>query len=314
MKENNRAIVLGSGGFIGSHLVSRLRSQNCYVVGVDFTDKIDLTLGLEQADQFHQIALPDQRFYEILHAVEPDILINAAGPASVSNSFLDSEEDFRGSVDLCAFVLEALRKTTPGCRFLLLSSAAVYGNPIALPIKESAPLKPISPYGYHKMMCETLAQEYFEIYGIETGTIRIFSAYGPGLRKQILWDICHKAIENDQVTLFGSGEETRDFIHIQDILQAIQIVLNKSPFHADIYNVANGREISIKDLARKLLFALNMGGKEIRFSGETKPGDPKNWRANIEKIQKLGYLPSVNLEKGIFTYATWLRNAESTDL
>jgi nucleoside-diphosphate-sugar epimerase len=310
LTKHKRVIVLGSSGFIGAHLVSRLQSQNYYVVGIDMVHRSDLTLGLNKADRFHQLALPDQHFIEILREIKPDAVINAAGGASVAHSLSDPAGDFHGSVNMCSFVLEALRKVLPECRFLFLSSAAVYGNPIALPIKESTPLKPISPYGYHKMMCETLLQEYFDIYGIRTSAVRIFSAYGPGLRKQILWDIYNKVITNNQVYLFGTGEETRDFIFILDIVRVIQLILEQSPFCADLYNVANGYEITIKILAQEFLSALGISNKEIVFSGETKLGDPKNWCAYIEKIKSLGYSPLISIEHGISEYAKWVLKAQ----
>jgi UDP-glucose 4-epimerase len=300
-------IVLGSSGFIGAHLVSRLRSQNYYVVGVDMVERVDLTLGLKTPDRFYKLILPDQRFEKVLEEIKPDTVINASGPASVASSLLDPAKDFNGSVDLCFFVLEALRKVLPECRFLLLSSAAVYGNPANLPVKEIAPLAPISPYGYHKMMCEALLKEYFLIYGVETSVVRIFSAYGPGLRKQILWDIYHKAITNKQVELFGTGEETRDFIFVQDVAYSIQLILEQGTFNADLYNVANGREVSVKELGQLFLSSLGLKNVEMVFSGQAKSGDPKRWCADIGQIRKMGYSPSVSLERGIPEYAGWIK-------
>lgn len=307
LTKNYRVIVLGSGGFIGAHLVSWLRSQNYYTVGIDTVDRADPTLGLENAELFHQLALPDQCFDEILRETKPDVIINAAGPASVANSLLDPATDFNGSVNLCFFALEALRRILPECRFLLLSSAAVYGNPLSLPVKEGDPLNPISPYGYHKMMCETLAREYFDIYGIRSSIIRIFSAYGPGLRKQVLWDIYRKAIINKQVTLYGTGEETRDFIFVRDIAYAIQLILEQGTLNADSYNVANGYEVSIKELGRLFLSSLEMENAKVVFSGETKLGDPKKWCADISQIRNMGYAPHVSLEQGILEYVKWVR-------
>lgn len=305
--DKRKIIVLGSNGFIGAHLVSWFRSEKYHVVGIDMVDRVDLTLGLKKADQFYQLVLPDQRFDEILKEIKPDAVINASGSASVAYSLLDPATDFNSSVNLCHFVLESLRSVSPECRFLLLSSAAVYGNPVSLPVKESDLLKPISPYGYHKMMCETLLQEYFDIYGIKTSAVRIFSAYGPGLKKQILWDIYHKAIKNKQVDLFGTGKETRDFIFIQDVARAIQLVLERGAFNADIYNVANDQEVSIKELGQLFLSSLEMENVEIAFSGETKLGDPKKWCADIGKIKNMGYSPKMSLEQGVLIYAKWIQ-------
>jgi nucleoside-diphosphate-sugar epimerase len=310
--DKRRIVVLGSNGFIGAHLVSWLLSQNYHVVGVDRIDCVDLTLGLKKPDEFHKLDLPDGRFEEILKKIRPDTIINASGPASVANSIIDPATDFNGSVNLSFFVLETLRKVLPECRFLFLSSAAVYGNPVSLPVKENASSAPISPYGYHKMMCEALLKEYFEIYGIGTITVRIFSAYGPGLKKQILWDIYHKAIKNKQVDLFGTGEETRDFIFARDIACSIQLILEDGTFNADIYNVANGLEVSIKELGQLFLSSLKMKDVKITFSGETRLGDPKRWRADISRISNLGYSPRVSLQQGVKEYSKWIKGLKET--
>jgi dTDP-glucose 4,6-dehydratase/UDP-glucose 4-epimerase len=106
--------------------------------------------------------------------------------------------------------------------------------------------------------------------------------------------------------LFGTGNETRDFIFVEDIVRVIQLVLERSLFHADFYNIANGYETTIQTLAQKFLFALNIPNREIVFSGETKLGDPKNWCANIKKIKRLGYSPMFSIDQGVANYAEWV--------
>lgn len=306
MNTGKKIVVLGSNGFIGTHLVSWLSSQGYSVAGVDMVDKVDATLGLKKANHFYKLVLPDHSFEKLLSEFKPGAIISASGPASVAHSILDPSADFVGSVDVTFFVLESIRKVLPECRFLMLSSAAVYGNPATLPIDEKAVLSPISPYGYHKMMCEFLMKEYFEIYQVRTSVVRIFSAYGPGLRKQILWDVYKKAISHKQVRLFGTGKETRDFIHIRDIVRAIQMLLEKTNFSGDVFNVANGYEVSIEKLSQLFLAALGMEDKEIVFSGETKVGDPKRWRADIAQLKRIGYHQTISLEQGVDEYAKWV--------
>ena len=307
MINNKRIIVLGSSGFIGSHLVSWFRSQDYHVAGVDMANNAALALGLKEPDIFYRFILPDKRFEDVIKEFRPEAIINASGPSSVANSLLNPAADFYGSVNLGFSVLESIRKVLPDCRYLLLSSAAVYGNPAYLPVSEDTKLNPISPYGYHKMMCEELIREYFDIYGVRTSTVRIFSAYGPGLRKQILWDIYHKAIKNKQVDLFGTGEETRDFIYIQDITYSIQLILERSIFNADIYNVANGYEVNIRELTQLFLSSLGMKNVDIAFSGEIKPGDPQRWCADIQKIKQLGFVSHFDLEYGLAEYVRWIK-------
>lgn len=116
--------------------------------------------------------------------------------------------------------------------------------------------------------------------------MRIFSAYGSGLRKQLLWDIYQKYLNTGRIDLFGTGNETRDFIHISDILRALELILAyQGP--EEIFNVANGEEVSIRELAE--IYAAQLGEKTdiVRFNGETKVGDPQNWRADISLLKKL---------------------------
>lgn len=307
VRDKQKIIILGSHGFIGSHLVSWLRSQNYYVVGIDRVIGGDLTLGLKKTNKFIQLDLPDRHFEEILGEIKPTAVINAAGPASVPLSIENPSVDFYGSVIINFTVLETIRIVLPECRYLLLSSAAVYGNQLTLPIKESTTLNPISPYGYHKLICEKLAQEFFNVFGIKTGIVRIFSAYGPGLRKQILWDIYQKVVNNNQVRLFGTGEETRDFIYIKDVAYAIQLILENGVFDGSPYNIANGHEVSIKELARLFLTSFDQEFITTTFSGKTKPGDPIKWCADIEQLTKMGYIPGVTLEQGVLQYADWVK-------
>ena len=115
--------------------------------------------------------------------------------------------------------------------------------------------------------------------------MRIFSAYGSGLRKQLLWDIYQKYLNTGRIDLFGTGNETRDFIHISDILRALELILAyQGP--EEIFNVANGEEVSIRELAEIYAKQLGENTDIVRFNGETKVGDPQNWRADISLLKK----------------------------
>ena len=127
--------------------------------------------------------LPGEAFLGLVEQERPDCLVHCAGPASVHNSVVDSASDFYGSTVVTFEILKALQSGAPKCRFLQLSSAAVYGEPADLPVKETHTLNPISPYGFHKWQCELVCQEFAKVYGQPTAIVRIFSAYGAGLRR-----------------------------------------------------------------------------------------------------------------------------------
>jgi UDP-glucose 4-epimerase len=216
----------------------------------------------------------------------------------------DPAADFQGNAVLTFELLEALRTTAPGCRFLLLSSAAVYGDPAQLPVSEDHPLRPLSPYGYHKRQAELLCEEFSRIYALPTASVRIFSAYGPGLRRQVVWDICEKVLTTGRLVLRGTGGESRDFIHAADIARALRLLADSAPCTGEIYNLASGRETTITELATLLLAALGVEARP-EFDQLATTGNPLNWRADISKISALGFQPTVTLEQGLRATATW---------
>src|SRR5690606_20851190 len=130
-----------------------------------------------------------------------------------------------------------------------------------------------SPYGWHKYYGELLCKEYHTLYQVRTCFLRPFSVYGPGLRKQLLWDLFPKSRTSSKIELFGTGNETRDFIYIDDLVQAIALVIEQSPFDACAYNVASGTETSIEEIASSYLRSLNPKA-QLSFNNITREGDP----------------------------------------
>lgn len=295
-----KILVIGSKGFIGSYVYKYFTANadhscwGCDIV-VDYTD-----------DHYFLVDHINSDFNEIFEKNQFDICINCAGAASVPDSIKNPLRDFSLNVYHVAMVLEAIRKHGNYCRFINMSSAAVYGNPEKLPISESFSCTPLSPYGKHKLFAEEICKEYYEYFGIKTCSLRIFSAYGPGLRKQILWDIFQKSLQANAVDLFGSGLETRDFIYIDDIVDAIHKVMLAGSFDAGIYNVGSGKEITIRELADTLLEEMQYKGK-LFFSGNERKGDPANWKADISRIRALNFEPKFSFRAGSKRYVQWLK-------
>ncbi len=230
----------------------------------------------------------------------PDACVHCAGPASVRDSIIDPQRDFANSVSATFALLNVLRQAAPRCRTLLLSSAAVYGNPQRLPISEDSDLYPISPYGFHKRMVEQLGTEFHQLFGMPITSARIFSAYGVGLQRQVVWDVLQKARTTppDQpIYLSGSGNETRDFIHVDDVAQALVALLKFAPMRAEAFNVANGISVSIRELAHKLA-----PQHQIQFDGIIRVGDPLYWQADISRLAALGFACRVGLDEGLKGY------------
>lgn len=293
-----KILVIGSKGFIGSHCVDYF-SREHEVWGCD------VVLDYNSPDYIFIDAV-DSDFLGIFEQRQYDVCINCSGAANVPFSLEKPFNDFKLNTLNVFKLLEAIRKHAPHCKFITMSSAAVYGNPESLPIRESQQIMPVSPYGYHKVMAEMICEEYSKYWNIQTCCLRIFSAYGPRLKKQIFWDLYHKIIRDDQPCLWGTGHESRDFIYISDIIRIIDLAIQHSSFNGEVVNVANGKQIEIQEVAetvRKLIGT----DKTISFNQASRKGDPINWEADISIIRQWGYEPSVELEDGVRSYIEWVR-------
>jgi len=294
-------LVTGVAGFLGRHIARHFAREGWRVLGVDEVAPENVPLSFVE---YHRMQLPGAAFADLLRAKSPQVCVHAAGRASVGLSLEDPAADFHGNTVLVFALLDALRRHAPACRFLLLSSAAVYGDPATLPVTEAHEVRPLSPYGYHKRQAELLCEEFSRLYSVPTACARIFSAYGPGLRRQVVWDICEKVLSTGKLPLHGTGAESRDFIHAADIAQALRILATAAPCEGEIYNVASGREVTIAELAHALLNALGSPAQP-QFDGRATPGNPLRWCADISKIAALGFTPSVKFETGIGAVARW---------
>lgn len=282
------AVVLGAGGFLGRYICREFVRQGHRVVGVGRTPPAS-----DESECFLPGDLLELDLTALLREQKPRWVINAAGGASVGNSFADPYADWLQTVQVQARILESLRQSADDAFYIFLSSAAVYGEPTQLPVTEDMPASPISPYGMHKWQAEQLQEEYARFFGLRGAVLRIFSAFGEGLRRQVIYDLCQKIKQADtHLTVYGTGEETRDFIHADDVAGAVYCVA--VPEAASIFNVASGRQTHIAELARLLVDQLRPG-LPIVFSGEGKEGDPLKWEADISKLLALDFRAGDNI-------------------
>lgn len=297
----SKILIIGSGGFIGQHAARYFSSAGYKVTGCDI-------MASAEAGYIH-IDAADFDFNPLFSEQEFDYCINAAGSAHVAYSFLHPEKDFELNVSLVIRLLGAIKNNCPDCKFINFSSAAVYGNPSVLPVPEDADTRPLSPYGYHKLLSEKLLLEYNRFFGLKTCSLRVFSVYGESLKKQLFWDLYLKslqAVPSGSVCLYGTGNESRDFIYIGDLVSILEKIMTAAVFEGEVYNVGNGEEVYIRDAAA--LFYKELGWRgNIVFSGEEKTGDPVNWKADIKKIESMGYVRTYSFEQGIKNYTAWLK-------
>jgi dTDP-glucose 4,6-dehydratase/UDP-glucose 4-epimerase len=294
-----KILIIGSKGFIGFHCTSFLTQDNDDVWESDI-------LSDDKNLKYFMIDSKNPNFAAIFQAEQFDVCINCSGAASVPVSFINPLSDFYLNVVNVSTLLDSLHRYNPDCKFVNLSSAAVYGNPASLPVKENIALNPVSPYGWHKYQSEFLCKEYYALFGIQTINLRIFSVYGPGLKKQLFWDIFQKLKRDNIVELFGTGNETRDFIYIDDLTRAIKIVIDHANFNGEAINISSGIEISIKDAA--YIFCNYFSNNFlIRFNHYIKEGDPLYWKADISKLLSYGFNKRYSIESGLEETAIWLK-------
>jgi UDP-glucose 4-epimerase len=282
-----RIAVTGADGFLGSWITRELRARGIEV----------FALGKDYFEMDSEI------LKSVLQNFAPTTIVHAAGPSSVNLSMARPLADFRRSVVGIYEVLEAVRAACPQALILYLSSAAVYGDPETLPIAESAPTRPLSPYGFHKLASELALREYHEIYGLRSVSLRIFSAYGEGLRRQLLWDVCQKGLRGNFV-LQGDGSQTRDFVHASSVAEAIVVLAGQSGTIPPILNLASGEEVSVAQAASWICEELGVRVGP-RYDGKAPAGNPQRWRGNAELLKSFGWSPKICAEAGIRAFARW---------
>lgn len=294
-----KILIIGSQGFIGQYLMTELSKNNeCF--GADIFKNIS-------ANNYYCLDKINPDYFELLSNNIFDVCINASGSANVGYSIKEPLIDCELNFLNVEKMLNAIYQTQKQCKYILLSSAAVYGNPKKIPVDETAEINPVSPYGFHKAYAENACKMYSKIYGLKTFVLRLFSVYGVGQQKLLLWDLVNKFIKNDVVQLFGTGKESRDFINVLDVVNIIELLINQNNLESCIFNVANGEQIQIQNIAELVKQSL-MIEKDIVFNGEARAGDPLNWEADITKLKNLGYTKKISIDQGINEYVNWAKN------
>ena len=303
-----RVLVTGAAGFIGSHLVDRLVEEGAEVVAIDNLKDGDLSNLAESMDkiEFHEIDVRDfESLKEVMDGVEIvfHLAANANVPYSVDNPKYDFETNALGTFNVLKLSLDLDVE-----KVVYASSAAVYGEPVYVPIDEEHPLNPISPYGASKLAGERLGFAYFKTYGLPFVSLRIFNTYGPRQRRYVMYDFLRKLKENpNRLEVLGSGEQIRDFCYVKDCVEAFVLACKSGNAAGEAFNIAGGNPISIRDLAFLIVKILGLDGRtEVMFTGESWKGDIVKLYADITKIKdKLGLEPKVGLEEGIVRLKRW---------
>jgi UDP-glucuronate 4-epimerase len=312
-----RALVTGCAGFIGSQLAESLLSDGHEVVGVDaLTDTYasEVKLGnLERAkefDTFRFLAVDLTQTHLGALVEECDAIFHLAAEPGVRTSWGDRFESYtRNNVVATQRLLEAA-KDWPDKRLVFASSSSVYGDAEVLPTPEDVLPRPFSPYGVTKLAAEHLCVLYQGNYGVQTVPLRFFSTYGPRQRPDMAFHrFCRAALHREPLTVFGNGEQTRDFTFVADVVSATRAAAISPAAPGHIYNVGGGSRVSVNE-ALELIASFAGHPLEVRHL-ESEKGDVRNTGADTSRARRdLGFNPTTTVEAGLQAEFEWMLSQE----
>jgi UDP-glucose 4-epimerase len=303
--KNSRVLVTGGAGFIGSRLVDRLLREGHEVTVLD-----NLLAGTAENLEEHLSSIS-------LHMIKGDVRNSRAVkeavrgasavfhlaalvdvPLSVENPVLTNDVNVRGTLSM----LEASFAENVD-RFIYISSSAVYGEARYLPINEEHPTAPLSPYGVSKLAAENYCRNYHEIHGLETCCLRLFNVYGPRQHANsysgVISTFIRKIRSGESPVVYGDGKQTRDFIHLDDVIDACMLAMKSPRTDGGTFNVGTGKPTTIRELADVIT---ELSGKTSLKPVYKKPrkGDVKNSYADINRARKsLNFKPKTELKNGL---------------
>lgn len=289
--------ITGGAGFIGTAVTDKFERAGWTCVTID-----------RQPGKAARHVLGDVTALTLDRALavagRPDLIFHGAGTASVGRANADPTAAVIDTVETARAVFTFISRKSRRTRFITPSSAAVYGNAGDVALTEALPPRPISLYGRLKHEVETLCRRA-RMDGIAATAIRFFSVYGPGLRKQLPWELGTKLSRGaTAVTLFGTGDETRDFLNIDDAAELI-FKVGTAEGAPDVLNGGSGTPVNVRAFADSMAraFARQV---EFTFNGVTRPDDPTHYRAEISRARALGWEARVGLDQGLSKYSKWI--------
>ncbi|MFC4771158.1 NAD-dependent epimerase/dehydratase family protein [Enterococcus hermanniensis] len=305
-------LITGGAGFIGSTLANHLSKENTVVV-ID-----DLSMGkksnLKKSDNLNFIngSVTDKNLMtKIISENKFDYIFHLAAIASVADSVERPVETHQINFESVLMLLELVRKYQKNLKRLVFSSsAAVYGDEPTLPKKEESVIRPLTPYAIDKFAAEQYVLDYNHLYGVNTSAVRFFNVYGPNQNPEspysgvisILVDRYKKLKngEKTEFTLFGDGTQSRDFVFVEDVIQALLLVASKEAALGKQFNVGTGNALSLKELIDVINKIVHVD-LPVKYEAE-REGDIKKSVSDISRLKSLGYQSNFSVHEGIREY------------
>lgn len=302
-------LVTGGAGFIGSHVVDALIARGHQVAVLDDLSSGDRRTVNPQA-QFRQLDIRSEEATQWVVHLRPDAICHHAAQISVSRSQDDPLLDLDINVGGALRMLEAARAA--GSRIISASSAAVYGQPVRLPVDEDHPTQPINNYGVSKLAFEHYLDAYAATYGVSFAVLRYANVYGPRQNTAgeagVVAAFCEALTRNQPVVIHGDGGQTRDFVFVGDVARA-NVLAVESPV-VGIFNVSTGSETDVNTLFGLLAEAL--GSRSAALPGPPRIGDIRRSVLDPRRAaQELGWRAATDLQSGLAITAEWFRSQSS---
>ncbi|WP_419895478.1 NAD-dependent epimerase/dehydratase family protein [Macrococcus psychrotolerans] len=303
-----KALITGGAGFIGSHIARKLIDNN---IDVHIIDNLS-TGSLENIPFVPQtnIYIKDISDYDYIESIfqkhEFTFVIHLAAMVSVVETIEKPLQSNRINIDASINLLNLIKEYNSNIKkFVFASSAAVYGKLDGLPKSVDSQINTLSPYAIQKYASEQYTKIYHDLYNIPTVSLRFFNIYGPRQNPKsdysgVLSILNQKFSEKEKFTFFGDGEQTRDFVYIDDLIQAFWLVLNSDEVNGEIFNVGTGRQTALNEVFDVFQEYYNYS-IPYEYKDERK-GDIKYSYADITKLEKIGYSPRYTINEGIREY------------
>jgi nucleoside-diphosphate-sugar epimerase len=296
-------LITGGAGFIGSHLVKRVLGAGGIVRVVDnlSTGSAERLINIRDSVQLLTGDLADESV--AAEAVKGmDYVLHQAAVPSVQRSVVDAVGTNRSNVTATLNLLENCRKWGIR-RFVYAASSSAYGDTEVLPKNEEMPTNPLSPYALQKWVGERYCKLYHELYGLETVSLRYFNVFGPGQDpyseySAVIPKFTTKLLTKEPITVYGDGEQSRDFTYIDNVIEANLLALGAPNAPGEVCNIGCGQRVSLNELIRILEELLGVRA-QVTYA-PAKAGDVRHSLADITKATRvLGYVPKTKIEEGL---------------
>lgn len=310
-----RILITGAHGFIGKHLARFLAANGHHVSGLGHGIWPPIEASRWGVQDWLNGDVQAANLRALQARSEPELVFHLAGGSTVGAAIANPREDFFRTVASTVELLEWLRLDLPRARLIAVSSAAVYGSSLNGPIAEDSAGVPYSPYGHHKRMMELLCRSHGDTYGLDFRVARLFSVYGPELKKQLLWDMCTRlAAGESPLVLGGSGHELRDWTHVSDVVAALARIAfdGNQTLRSQAINIGTGVGTPVQAIAQTVIDAWHESSSgtekpDLRFSGQSRQGDPFSLVADPARLSRLGFKWNMALDIGVASFVDWFR-------